>query len=156
MQDLTRRSLIAAGSLALPLAAAGQSVAGQHVSLPPFKSDTEQQSGPPPAPAPPEERVGFALVGLGNLSVDQLLPAFGACKKTKVTALVSGTPDKAKILAKQYGIPETSVYGYNDYGRLGQNRDVQVAYIVLPNGLHREHAIRAFESGKHVLSEKPM
>jgi predicted dehydrogenase len=156
MHELSRRSLFAAGSLTFPLFAASQGGGGQQVPLPPFKADTEQQTGPPPAPTPPDERVGFALVGMGNLSVDQLLPAFGECKKAKVTALVSGDANKAKILARQYGIPESSVYGYGDYARLGQNRDVQVAYIVLPNGLHRDHTVRAFENGKHVLCEKPM
>lgn len=157
MQELSRRSLVAAGSLAFPLAVAGQAGGGgQQVLLPPFKADTEQQSGPPPAPWSPDERVGFALVGLGNLSVDQLLPAFAMSKKAKVTALISGSPDKAKTIAKQYGIPESSIYGYNDYRRLEQDRNVQCVYIVLPNGLHRDHTIRACESGKHVLCEKPM
>ena len=164
MQDLSRRGLLTAGTLAVPLALTSEAqIGGQGgnssetpIELPPFKADTEQQSGPPPAPRPPDERVGFALVGLGNLAVDQLLPAFGSCHKAKVTALVSGSPEKARKLARQYGISETNVYGYNDYGRLAGNRDVQVAYIVLPNGLHREHTLRAFEAGKHVLCEKPM
>lgn len=133
-----------------------QAPEGQSFQLPPFKSETEQQSGPPPAPLPPGDRVGFALVGLGNLSVSQLLPAFASCRRAKCTALVSGSPEKARALARQYGIPESSVYGYDDYAKLSRDAGVQAAYIVLPNGLHREHTIRAFESGKHVLSEKPM
>lgn len=164
MADVSRRSLFSAGALAAPLTMMANAQSGGRqggssegrIQLPPFKADTEQQSGPPPEPDPPDERVGFALIGLGNLSVDQLLPAFGACRKAKVTALVSGSPGKARTLARRYGIPETSVYGYDDYSRLSQNREVQAVYIVLPNGLHRDHTIQAAQAGKHILCEKPM
>lgn len=159
MHNLSRRSLLAASYMAHPMtifSAQSSSEGGERVKLPPFKAETEQQSGPPPAPLAPDERVGFAIVGLGNLSVDQLLPAFRHSQKAKVTALISGSPDKAKTLARQYGIPERSVYGYDDYRRLSQDNTVQAVYVVLPNGMHREHTIRAFESGKHVLTEKPM
>jgi hypothetical protein len=38
---------------------------------------------------------GWAIVGLGNLAINQILPAFAKCEKSKVVALVSGHPDKA-------------------------------------------------------------
>jgi predicted dehydrogenase len=36
------------------------------------------------------------------------------------------------------------------------NPEVDVIYIVLPNGLHAEYTVRGLQAGKHVLSEKPM
>ena len=40
-------------------------------------------------------RVGFALVGIGRLTMGQLLPAFARCRIARPAALVSGSPGKA-------------------------------------------------------------
>jgi len=45
---------------------------------------------------PREKKLGWAVVGLGSLAINQILPAFAKCEKSKVVALVSGHPDKAK------------------------------------------------------------
>src|SRR3982750_3964501 len=50
------------------------------VQLKPIYHPSEKPEPPPPAPAPPHKRIGFALVGLGKLTLNQLLPAFGSCK----------------------------------------------------------------------------
>ena len=47
-------------------------------------------------PEPPGRKLGWAIVGLGNLAINQILPAFAKAEKSKVVALVSGHPDKAK------------------------------------------------------------
>jgi predicted dehydrogenase len=102
------------------------------------------------------DRVGFALVGLGGLSLGQLIPAFRACKKAKLTALVSGDAAKAQRIAQENGIDPKSIYNYKNFGRIAKNKDVQVVYIVLPNAMHAEFTVRAARAGKHVLCEKPM
>jgi predicted dehydrogenase len=103
-----------------------------------------------------DQRVGFAIVGLGRLSIDQILPAFGHSKYAKVTALVSGDPEKATKIAAQYGVKRSSIYGYADFERLKDNPDVKVIYIVLPNSMHAEYVERGAKIGKHILCEKPM
>ncbi|WP_242662119.1 Gfo/Idh/MocA family protein [Teichococcus deserti] len=100
--------------------------------------------------------MGFAIVGLGRLSLEELLPAFAECGFAKPAALVSGTPDKLQAVAKQYGVPEASCYDYASFDRLSDNPDVKAVYIVLPNGMHREYVERAAAAGKHVLCEKPL
>ncbi len=37
-----------------------------------------------------------------------------------------------------------------------ENQEVQVIYIVLPNGMHAEYTIRGAKARKHILCEKPM
>lgn len=107
-------------------------------------------------PEPPGKKLGWAIVGLGSLAINQILPAFAKCEKSKVVALVSGHPDKAQKLALRYGVSAKSIYNYDNYDSIKDNPDVDVIYIVLPNGMHAEYTVRGFGAGKHVLSEKPM
>jgi len=107
-------------------------------------------------PLPQDQRVGFALVGLGRLSQKQLLPAFRASKRAKLTALVSGDPAKAQKLAEANGVSSESIYDYKNFDRIRDNQDVQVVYVVLPNSMHAEFTERSARVGKHVLCEKPM
>jgi glucose-fructose oxidoreductase len=110
----------------------------------------------PRLPGPPEKKLGYAIVGLGSLSINQILPAFAHCRHARVTALVSGDAAKAKTLATAYGVPESGLYSYATYDRLKDNPDVDIVYIVLPNSMHLEYTVRAHQAGKHVLCEKPM
>ncbi|SFD71111.1 Gfo/Idh/MocA family protein [Spirosoma endophyticum] len=126
------------------------------IELEQIKAKTEQQEGDTPTPMPEDQRVGYALVGLGHLTLNQILPAFGACKKSKVVALVSGSPEKMQKVAAQYGVKKESCYSYADYDKLKDNKDVQAIYIVLPNGMHAEYTVRGAQAGKHILCEKPM
>lgn len=128
----------------------------QPIELEAWKSDVDPQSAPTPTPLPPDQRVGYALVGLGHLTLEELLPAFGECKKSKPVALVSGSPEKLKKVAAQYGIKPESCYSYQDYDKLKDNPEVRAIYIVLPNSMHAEYTIRGAQAGKHILCEKPM
>src|SRR5438094_2637137 len=107
-------------------------------------------------PDPPGKKLGWAIVGLGSLSINQILPAFAKCEKSKVVALVSGHPDKASKLALRYGVSPKNIYNYQNYDSIKDNPDVDIIYIVLPNGMHAEYTVRGHQAGKHVLSEKPM
>ncbi|HEU0106906.1 MAG TPA: Gfo/Idh/MocA family oxidoreductase [Vicinamibacteria bacterium] len=107
-------------------------------------------------PEPPGRKMGWAIVGLGNLAISQILPAFAKCEKSKVVALVSGHPDKAAKLAARYGVNPKAIYDYHSYDALKDNPEVDVIYVVLPNSMHAEYTIRGVQAGKHVLSEKPM
>jgi predicted dehydrogenase len=107
-------------------------------------------------PDAPGKKLGWAVVGLGSLAINQILPAFAKCEKSKVVALVSGHPDKANKLASRYGVSAKSIYNYQNYDSIRGNADVDVIYIVLPNGMHAEYTVRGLQAGKHVLSEKPM
>ena len=87
---------------------------------------------------PPGKKVGWAVVGLGSLSVNQILPAFAKCEKSRVVALVSGHRDKAERLALRYGVDAKGIYSYESYDSIRDNPDVNAIYIVLPNGMHAE------------------
>jgi predicted dehydrogenase len=107
-------------------------------------------------PDPPGKKLGYAIVGLGQLAIYQILPAFAQCEKSRVVAFVSGHPDKAAKLAARYGVNPKNIYNYENYDTLRDNPEVDIIYIVLPNGMHAEYTIRGVKAGKHVLCEKPM
>jgi predicted dehydrogenase len=107
-------------------------------------------------PEPPGRKLGWAIVGLGSLAINQILPAFAKCETSKVTALVSGSPEKAQKLALRYGVPEKHIYSYANYDSIRDNPDIDIIYVVLPNSMHAEYTMRAARAGKHVLCEKPM
>ncbi len=107
-------------------------------------------------PLPADKRLGWAVVGLGHYAQQYVLPALGRARRSKLTALVSGNADKARTVAARQGIKAANLYSYDTLGRLAQNREVDVVYIVTPNSSHAELTVKAFEAGKHVMCEKPM
>jgi predicted dehydrogenase len=104
----------------------------------------------------PNRKIGFAVVGLGGYGLGVIIPEFANCGHSRLTALVSGDPAKARAVAARHGVPERSVYSYETFDQIQDNPDVDVVYVVLPNAMHAEFTIRAAKAGKHVLCEKPM
>ena len=128
----------------------------EKVELPQLHAASEApEKTPGPFEAGPR-RTGYAIVGLGHLSLNQILPAFGKTRYSRVTALVSSDRAKAEKVAAQYGIQPNALYDYKNYEQLAQNPDVQAIYLVLPNSMHREFTERGAKLGKHILCEKPM
>ncbi|WP_296258371.1 MULTISPECIES: Gfo/Idh/MocA family protein [unclassified Pseudomonas] len=125
------------------------------VKLPAMQEDKTEKSEMP-VQLGKDARLGLAIVGLGRLSLEEIMPALASSKRCRVTALVSGDRDKAQRVAAMYDIPESSIYSYETFDQLRDNPDVNAVYIVLPNALHREFTVRAARAGKHVLCEKPM
>jgi glucose-fructose oxidoreductase len=105
--------------------------------------------------APADKKLGVALVGLGSYSTGQLGPALRETKFCKLAGVVTGSPDKGRRWARDYGFPEKNIYGYDTMARLADNPDIDIVYVVTPNALHAEHCIAAAKAGKHVISEKP-
>ncbi|MGI4850263.1 MAG: Gfo/Idh/MocA family protein [Janthinobacterium lividum] len=125
------------------------------VTFPPIFASTEK---PEESPKPDawSERVGFAIVGLGRLALNEILPAMAKSRHCKPVALVSGDRDKAMKVARQYNIREEAIHDYQSFDKLADNPEVQVIYIVLPNSMHMEFTLRGARAGKHILCEKPM
>jgi len=100
------------------------------------------------------KRVGYAVVGLGNIAEVAVLPAFRHSKKASLIALVSGDEKKAKRLAAKFGAAD--YYSYDDFALCLSHPRLEAIYIASSNGTHAEFTERAAATGKHVLCEKPM
>ncbi|MBL9199140.1 MAG: Gfo/Idh/MocA family oxidoreductase [Opitutaceae bacterium] len=105
-------------------------------------------------PAP--RKLGIAIAGLGGYATGQLAPALKLTQHVEIRGVVTGSLDKGRQWAREFGFPENYIYSYDKMSRLADNRDIDIVYVVTPNALHLAHASAAAWAGKHVICEKPL
>src|SRR5580658_6403148 len=103
-----------------------------------------------------DRKIGYCMIGLGRISMGHFMPGVLASKNSRITGLVSGHRDKALAQAAKYGVPESSIYSYENMDEIKNNPSIDAVYVALPNSMHAEYTIRSARAGKHVLCEKPM
>ncbi len=103
---------------------------------------------------PGMKKVRYAVVGLGWIAQEVVLPAFKNTKNSELAALVTEDPKKAEELAKKYDVSQT--LGYDGYDNLLHGGSIDAVYIALPNSMHKDYTLRAARAHVHVLCEKPM
>jgi predicted dehydrogenase len=101
-----------------------------------------------------DQRIRYAVIGLGWFAQSAALPAFAQAENSEVVALVSDNLAKRAELAKIYNLQHT--YSYEEYDALLSSGRIDAVYIALPNHLHCEYTVKAANAGIHVLCEKPM
>ncbi|MCC3160792.1 Gfo/Idh/MocA family oxidoreductase [Hymenobacter sp. 15J16-1T3B] len=154
LTSASRRDFIRTAALGLGATLVGSSALGSPLE---WLTETAPGFGPASREALRQGRkLGVALVGLGKYSSGQLAPALQQTKLCRLAGIVTGTPAKARQWQQQYGLSAKSCYDYQTFDRLADNPDIDIVYIVLPNALHAEYAVRAAQAGKHVICEKPM
>jgi D-xylose 1-dehydrogenase (NADP+, D-xylono-1,5-lactone-forming) len=82
----------------------------------------------------------------------KILDAAHDSDQVEVIAVGSRETERAEAYAREHGISRA----YGSYDALLADPDVEAVYVSAPNGLHIEWTLRALETGKHVLCEKPM
>jgi predicted dehydrogenase len=101
------------------------------------------------------KKLRIALVGLGRYA-GYLADSFIDAKYCELTGLVTGTSEKEETWGKKYNVPKQNIYNYKNFDKIADNKDIDLIYIVLPNSMHKEFAIRAAKAKKHIIVEKPM
>jgi xylose dehydrogenase (NAD/NADP) len=81
----------------------------------------------------------------------RLIPAIRASKRGDLAAVASRSRAGAEAYAEEWEIP----LSFSSYEAMLASDSIDAVYISLPNHLHAEWTVRALESGKHVLCEKP-
>jgi xylose dehydrogenase (NAD/NADP) len=82
----------------------------------------------------------------------RLIPAIRSAERAELIAVASRSQARAKAYAAERNIPRA----FGSYQALLDDPDVDVVYISLPNSLHAEWTIKAIQSNKNVLCEKPL
>jgi predicted dehydrogenase len=99
-------------------------------------------------------KVRIAVIGAGWISQEAFLPAVRQTGNAEVTAIVSGSVEKAKRLADFYDIGD--VYGYADFDAMAASGKVDAVYVATPNSSHCEFTLKAAKHRLHALVEKPL
>ncbi|AEH36491.1 D-xylose 1-dehydrogenase Gfo6 [Halopiger xanaduensis] len=98
--------------------------------------------------------VRLAVVGIGGFARNRALPGIAAGRYCETTALVTGSPDRARTIAGEFDVEH--VIGYDAFRAGNHAETYDAVYVATPNSTHGEYAIAAAEHGKHVLCEKPL
>ncbi|MCB5187699.1 Gfo/Idh/MocA family oxidoreductase [Methylobacillus caricis] len=103
-------------------------------------------------PTPIKDRkISFALVGCGRISKNH----FDAIKKhaehAKLVAVCDIDPE-ALAKAAEY----TGAKPYTNLTALLADTNADIVVLTTPSGLHPDQAVQIAESGRHVMTEKPM
>src|SRR5215212_5715939 len=96
------------------------------------------------------EPVKWGIVSTAHIN-RLLIPGAHASPKVDLVGVASREHARADAYARKWEIPRA----YGSYEALLADPEIEAVYISLPNNMHVEWSIRAFEAGKHVLCEKP-
>ena len=94
----------------------------------------------------------IGVMGCGRITRHVHLNVLSRLPGSRLVALAE--PDKERRTEAVRLFPEATALA--DYHELLKLRDVEAVIICLPNELHAEAAIAAFQNGKHVYLEKPL
>ncbi len=99
-------------------------------------------------------KVRYAVYGAGWIAQEDFMPGVEHTGNSVMTAIVTGDQEKARELARKYGIEH--VTDYEGYDALLRSGHIDAVYMANPNSQHRDPVIKALDAGIHVLCEKPI
>jgi predicted dehydrogenase len=102
------------------------------------------------------KKIRYAVVGVGHITQNALLPGFKNTKNSELVAIVTGDAAKRKEIARAYDLDPKSTYSYDELEMCLRTEKVDAVYLGVPNHLHCAYTVRAAKAGVHVLCEKPM
>src|SRR4051812_9115828 len=98
------------------------------------------------------DKVRWGVLGAAKIALKRIIPAMQQGEYSRVTAIASRDLAKAQEAARAFGIAKA----YGSYEELLADSEIEAVYNPLPNHLHVPWSIKAAETGKHVLCEKPI
>jgi predicted dehydrogenase len=101
-----------------------------------------------------KDKVRYAIVGLGDIAQEDMMPGFDHTGNSEITALITSDPVKATELGKKYDVE--SVFSYEQFDQALKSGSFDAIYLAIPNWRHAEFIVPALKAGIHVLTEKPL
>ncbi|SEN47347.1 Predicted dehydrogenase [Sphingomonas gellani] len=99
-------------------------------------------------------KIRYAIVGLGHIAQQAMMPGVAHTGNSEITALVSSDSEKLAALGDRYGVEH--LYSYEQFPDLLASGTIDAIYLATPNWRHAEFAVPALHAGIHVLCEKPL
>lgn len=98
-----------------------------------------------------DRKIRLALVGCGRISTSH----FGAVEKhTDRVDLVDVCDENAAAL--EQAVTRTNARGHSNLTKMLKTTTADMVILATPSGLHPQQAIQVSQSGRHVMTEKPM
>src|ERR1700734_4059081 len=101
-----------------------------------------------------ERKVRYAIVGLGDIAQEDMMPGVEHTGNSEITALITSDPVKAQELGIKYDAPTR--FNYEQFESALHSGTFDAIYIATPNWRHAEFIVPALKAGIHVLTEKPL
>ncbi len=101
-----------------------------------------------------DKKVRYAIVGVGDIAQEDMMPGVEHTGNSEITALVTSDPKKAKELGEKYGVKAT--FTYEQFPEAIASGTFDAIYLATPNWRHAEFIVPALRADIHVLTEKPM
>ncbi|PTL38623.1 Gfo/Idh/MocA family protein [Alkalicoccus saliphilus] len=92
-----------------------------------------------------------AVIGCGSIARHRHLLEYQANPEVEITAVCDINQERAEDLGSIF-----DAMAYTDYEEMLEREEIDVVSVCTPNYLHAPMTIKALESGRHVLCEKPM
>lgn len=97
--------------------------------------------------------LNWGILGPGWIA-SQFAISLNTLTQSRIAAVGSRSQERSAQFAQRHGDSDTCAY--DSYDQVFSDPSVDVVYIAVPHSGHAELAIKAINSGKHVLVEKPM
>ena len=97
-------------------------------------------------------KIRFGILGAAKAAIRSILESSRSFRNIAIGGVASRDKRKAEAFAKDHDIPLV----FSDYDALLECKDIDAVYIALPPALHAQWIIKAANSKKHVLVEKPI
>ncbi len=101
-----------------------------------------------------DKKVRYAIVGLGDIAQEDMMPGVEHTGNSEITALVTSDSKKASELGEKYNVKAT--YTYGQFAAALRSGTFDAIYLATPNWRHAEFIVPALGAGIHVLTEKPL
>lgn len=99
-----------------------------------------------------ERKVRYAIVGLGDIAQEDMMPGVDHTGNSEITALITSDLIKAKELGKKYKVE--ALFSYKQFREALTSGTFDAIYLATPNWRHAEFIVPALTAGIHVLTEK--